>query len=260
MQPELFILKIGGKVMNDPAMLNRVLEQFAEVPDPKIMVHGGGNKASEVSEKLGIEPQMINGRRITDAATLEVVTMVYGGLVNKKLVAQLQAKGVNAIGLSGADGNIIPAKKRPVKEIDYGFAGDLQDAAPTSNTLEVLLQHHMVPVCCPLTHDGQGQLLNTNADTIASHLGVTLSRKYQVTLVYCFDKPGVMLDPEEVSSVQPKIDPPLYQQLVSDGIIVEGMIPKLDNAFAGLRLGISEIRLCDWQDISGSSGTRITLT
>jgi acetylglutamate kinase len=260
MHSELFILKIGGKVMNDPEILDKVLEQFAQVTGPKIMVHGGGNKASEISKKLGITTKMINGRRITDLDTLEVVTMVYAGLVNKNLVAKLQARGVNAIGLSGADGNVIPAKKRPLKEIDYGYAGDLEDSAPASVTLQLLLLNGMVPVCCPITHDGKGQLLNTNADTIASHLGVTLSRKFRVTLVYCLDKPGVMLDPEEDSSVQKEMDPSNYQQLVSDGVIADGMIPKLDNAFAGLRLGISQIYLCDWQDITGLSGTKITLS
>ncbi len=245
--------------MNDPSILDQVIEQFTQVDGLRIMVHGGGNKASELSKRLGIQPKMVKGRRITDNSTLELVTMVYAGLVNKNLVARLQAKGSNAIGLSGADGNVIPAKKRPVKEIDYGFAGDLEDSAPVSETLEILLNSGLVPVCCPITHDGQGQLLNTNADTIASHLGVTLSRKFDVTLVYCLDKPGVMLNPEKSDSVVGQIDPAYYQELITNGVIVDGMIPKLDNAFAGLRLGISEIYLCDWQDITGSSGTKITL-
>ena len=246
--------------MNDLSKLEGVLEQFAQIPGLKIMVHGGGNHASELSERLGIAPKMVNGRRITDEAALEVVTMVYGGLVNKNLVAQLQAKKVNAIGLSGADGNIIPAVKRPVMDIDYGFAGDLQDSAPTSRTLEILLNYGLVPVCCPLTHDGNGQLLNTNADTIARYLGITLSRKYAVTLVYCLDKPGVLLDPDDDSSLLSELEPQNYQELVGNGSISEGMIPKLDNAFAGLRLGIERIFLCDWQDITGSSGTKITLS
>ena len=246
--------------MDNQDQLDHVMDCFAALPNPKIMVHGGGNMASELSARLGIVPQMVNGRRITDEATLEVVTMVYGGLLNKKLVAQLQSKGVNAIGLSGADGNIIPAKKRPVKDIDFGFAGDLKDSAPASRSLEVLLDNHMVPICCPLTHDGNGQLLNTNADTIASHLGVTLASRYQVTLVYCLDKPGVLTDANDNESVIKHLDAATYQQLVDEGVITEGMIPKLDNAFSGLRLGIKEIYLCDWQDITGQSGTKVSLT
>jgi len=246
--------------MNDPDKLDQVLERFARVPGPKIMVHGGGSHASELCERLGIEPKMVNGRRITDEATLEVVTMVYAGLVNKNLVAQLQAKNLNAVGLSGADGNILPAVKRPVMEIDYGFVGDLQDSGSTSHTLEIMLEHGMVPVCCPLTHDGRGQLLNTNADTIARHLGIALSGQYEVTLVYCLDKPGVLLDPADSQSVLSKLDPGHYQQLAAEGTIDGGMIPKLDNAFAGLKLGIKQIYLCDWQDITGSSGTKITLS
>ena len=246
-------------MIDEPEHLDNILDYFAKVPNPKIMVHGGGNMASEVSNKLGIIPKMVNGRRITDEATLEVVTMVYGGLVNKRLVAQLQSKGVNAIGLSGADGNIILARKRPVKEIDYGFAGDLKNSSPASQSLEVLLANEFVPICCPLTHDGKGQLLNTNADTIASHLGITLGNKFKVRLTYCLDKPGVLTDPNDHSSVIKNLNPASYQQLVSEGVINEGMIPKLDNAFTGLRLGIDEIYLCDWQDISGSSGTKVSL-
>ena len=247
-------------MIDEPDHLNRILNSFAEIPNPKIMVHGGGNTASELSTKLGIVPKMVEGRRITDEATLEVVTMVYGGLVNKQLVAQLQSKGVNAIGLSGADANIIPARKRAVKEIDFGFAGDLKDSAPANQSLELFLAHGLVPVCCPLTHDGKGQRLNTNADTIASHLGITLSQKFQVTLVYCLDKPGVLTDAHDHSSVIKNLNPASYQQLVSEGVINQGMIPKLDNAFSGLRLGIDEIFLCNWQDISGSSGTKVSLS
>ena len=259
MRRELYILKIGGRVIDEPEQLDYVLDGFSKVPNPKILVHGGGNMASEISAKLGIVPKMIDGRRITDEATLEVVTMVYGGLLNKRLVAQLQSKGVNALGLSGADGNIIPARKRPVKEIDFGFAGDLKDSSPASQSLEVLLHNEFVPICCPLTHDGKGQLLNTNADTIASHLGITLGKKFKVSLVYCLDKAGVLTDANDQRSVIKKLDPASYQQLVSKGVIYEGMIPKLDNAFAGLRLGIEEIYLGNWQDISGSSGTKISL-
>ncbi len=246
--------------MENPAQLNTILDEFANISGPKVMVHGGGNKASELSRKLGIKPRMVNGRRITDGDTLEVITMVYAGLVNKNLVVKLQSKNVNAIGLSGADGNTIPAIKRPVKEIDYGFAGDLPDEAPSSHSLKVLLENDMTPVFCALTHDGKGQLLNTNADTIASYLAKVLCRTYQVTLVYCLDKPGVLLNPGDPSTIVKQLNPSYYQELISKGIIVEGMIPKLDNAFSGLRLGVQEIYLCDWQDITGGSGTKISLS
>ena len=203
--------------MDHPEQLSHVMDHFALVPGPKILVHGGGNRASEISKKLGIQPKMIQGRRITDQASLEVVTMVYAGLINKHLVAQLQAREVNALGLSGADANIIPAVKRPVKEIDYGFAGDLEDSAIPSHSLEVFLKNGMVPVCCPLTHNGKGQLLNTNADTIASHLGISLGRKFDVTLVYCLDKPGVLGDPEDDGSVIKHLEPSKYQEMVASG-------------------------------------------
>ncbi len=260
MNKNLFILKIGGRVIDDPNVLNQVLDQFAGITGPKIMVHGGGDQASQMGEQLGITAKMVDGRRITSEDTLQVVTMVYGGLVNKNLVARLQSKGINAIGLSGADGNIIQAVKRPVKDIDYGFAGDLTESPGDNLVLELFLKHGLVPVCCPLTHDGKGQLLNTNADTIARHLGIALSGKYSVTLVYCLDKPGVLLDPEDINSVLPLLSPQNYQQLVSSGAVAGGMIPKLDNAFAGLRLGIKRIFLCDWRDITGSSGTKVSLS
>lgn len=246
--------------MDHPDQLDYILDSFAKIKGPRILVHGGGNRASEISRKLGIAPKMIHGRRITDKASLEVVTMVYAGLINKNLVAQLQSKKVNAIGLSGADANIIPAVKRPVKEIDYGYAGDLHDTAAPSKSLEVLLESGMVPVCCPLTHDGNGQLLNTNADTIASYLGISMRRKFDVTLVYCLDKPGVLMDSNDDKTVLDYLAPSKYQQLVANGTISDGMIPKLDNAFSGLRLGIKEIYLCDWKDITGASGTKVGLT
>lgn len=246
--------------MDHPGQLNTILDEFAQISGPKVMVHGGGNKASELSKKLGIKPRMVNGRRITDGDTLEVVTMVYAGLVNKNLVARLQSKKVNAVGLSGADGNTIPAVKRPVKELDYGFAGDLTDQAHSSHCLKVLLENGMTPVFCALTHDGKGQLLNTNADTIASYLAKILCRNYQVKLVYCLDKPGVLLNPDDHSTIVKQLNPSYYQDLISKSVIVEGMIPKLDNAFSGLRLGVQEVYLSDWKDITGGSGTKISLS
>ena len=246
--------------MDNSGQLDTILDEFALISGPKILVHGGGNRASELSEKLGIKPRMVKGRRITDGDTLEVVTMVYAGLVNKNLVAKLQSKKVNAIGLSGADGNSILAIKRPVQEIDYGFAGDLTDEAPPSHSLSVFLENGLTPVFCALTHDGKGQLLNTNADTIASYLAKILCRNYQVNLVYCLDRPGVLLNPEDHTNVVKELNPSYYQDLISKGIIVEGMIPKLDNAFSALRLGVQEIYLCDWNDITGGSGTKISLS
>jgi len=191
--------------------------------------------------------------------TLEVVTMVYAGLVNKNLVAKLQSKNVNALGLSGADGNTILAVKRPVDEIDFGFAGDLKDEASSNHSLGIFLENGLTPVFCALTHDGKGQLLNTNADTIASYLAKSLCSKYQVSLVYCLDKPGVMLNPTDQTTMVKELTPSSYEELVSEGSITEGMIPKLDNAFSGLRLGVQEIYLCDWKDITGGSGTKISL-
>ena len=246
--------------MGNSGQLDTILDDFAQISGLKILVHGGGNKASNLSAKLGIKPQMVNGRRITDSDTLEVITMVYAGLINKDLVARLQSKNVNAIGLSGADGNSIPAIKRPVKEIDYGFAGDLPDEARSSHSLKVLLENGMTPVFCALTHDGKGQLLNTNSDTIASYLAKTLCRNYQVTLVYCLDKPGVLLKTDDHTTVINELNPSSYEDLISKSIIMEGMIPKLDNAFSALRLGVQQICLCDWNDISGASGTKISLS
>ena len=259
MADQLYILKIGGRVTDNQEQLNLVLDDFTKIQGPKILVHGGGNKASELSEKLGIKPKMINGRRITNLETLDVVTMIYAGLVNKDLVVRLQSKNVNAIGLSGADGNSILAKKRPVGEIDYGFAGDLPDKAQVSESLLLMLNNGLTPVFCALTHDGNGQLLNTNADTIASYLAKTLSASYTVKLVYCLDKPGVLLDKEDNSTVINELGPAYYQDLISDQTIQSGMIPKLDNAFSALRLGVNQIYLCDWKDVSGESGTKITL-
>jgi len=260
MAKELIILKIGGKITENPHQLDTVLDSFASETEPKILVHGGGNKASELSKRLGLAPKMVDGRRITDINALEVVIMVYAGLVNKELVAKLQARKVNAIGLCGADGNSIPATKRPVNEIDYGFAGDLRDESKVSPSLMALLQNGLTPVFCPITHDGKGQLLNTNADTIASYLAKTLSTNYSVKLVYCLDKPGVLLRADDNSSVVKNLDPSYYQKLISEQVITQGMIPKLDNAFSALRLGVQNVYLCDWQDITGGSGTKISLS
>ena len=239
MQDTLNILKIGGKLLADESQLEEMLQVFTALAGLKILVHGGGNRANELIKELGIEPKMINGRRITDEPTLEIVTMVYAGLINKGLVAKLQAMQCPAIGLSGADGNAILAHKRVVKDIDYGFAGDID--AIGVETFKHLLSGGLVPVCCAITHDGHGQLLNTNADTIASSLAAALAPHYRVRLQYSFEKPGVLMDPSDDNSVITRLNKASYQQYKEAGIITDGMIPKLDNAFAGLDAGVSEI-------------------
>ncbi len=248
MKSKLDIWKIGGNVVADENQLNAVLTAFANIQHSKILVHGGGPQASDLSAKLGMVPQMIGGRRITDAATLEVVVMVYAGLINKDLVARLQAKGVAALGLCGADADIIRAEKRTVADIDFGYAGDI-DPQQSSQNLKSFLSLDMIPVLCPLTHNGQGQLLNTNADTISAFVAQQLCKDYQVNLLFCFDKPGVLLDPEDSSTLISKLPHHKYMELKNNGCIVDGMVPKLDNAFTALSNGVDEIRLCDWQGI-----------
>ncbi|MEL7222026.1 MAG: acetylglutamate kinase [Bacteroidota bacterium] len=249
----LNILKIGGKVLEDEQQLDQALSYFSQLPQPAILVHGGGKKASEMSQKLGIQPKMINGRRITDADALEVVTMIYAGLSNKKVVSQLQAKGCNALGISGADGNIILSQKRVVRDIDYGFAGDI--VAVNTIALCHLLNAGFVPVCCAITHNKRGQLLNTNADTIAAELAIALADDYEVCLQYCFEKPGVLMDAEDDTSVIPTIQPDRYQQLKADGIIYEGMIPKLDNAFAAIEAGVKQVSIGNLKALTANEAT-----
>jgi acetylglutamate kinase len=235
----LHIIKIGGNVINDEASLSEFLKDFAQVSGKKILVHGGGRKASELLKSIGIEPKMVGGRRITDQATLEVVTMVYAGLINKKIVAQLQKNNCNAIGLSGADGNSIKAHKRIVKDIDYGFAGDVD--VVENKTFKALLDNELTPVLCAITHDKKGQLLNTNADTITSEVATALSNDYEVTITYCFEKKGVLTDINNDDSVIEKIDTQKYESLKNDGIISDGMLPKLENCFYALNKGVSKI-------------------
>ncbi len=252
----LFLLKIGGKVLDDAAKLKEALDAFLAQEGHKILVHGGGKKATEVSQRLGIPAQMVNGRRITDAATLEVVTMVYAGLSNKVIVSLLQSMNCNAIGMSGADANAILAHKRVVKDIDYGFAGDI-DAVNVS-AIQTLLEGNLTPVFCAITHDGKGQLLNTNADTIATQLAIAMSEKYKVSLNFCFEKPGVLTDPSDDSSVILQINADSYQKYKSEGIISDGMIPKLDNAFDALARGVREVRIANVAGIRKRRGTLIT--
>ncbi|SHL50247.1 acetylglutamate kinase [Hymenobacter psychrotolerans] len=241
MREGLKIFKIGGGIIDDEAQLGHFLTELARIPGRKILVHGGGKGASQMLQNLGIEPQMVQGRRITNAPTLDIVTMFYAGKTNKQVVALLQAAGVDALGLSGADGNAIRAVKRPVKDIDYGFVGDLPDGSVNTELLGQLLQAGITPVFCAITHDGLGQLLNTNADTIASTLACALAVQYKVELHFCFEKDGVLSDTNDEHSVIPQIVPAQYQQLKAEGVIAAGMVPKLDNAFAALEAGVERV-------------------
>ena len=238
---KLQIIKIGGNVINDKAKLAAALAEFAKIPTLKILVHGGGRKASELSKQMGIEPTMINGRRVTDEATLEIVTMVYSGLLNTQIVADLQALGCNAMGLNGADLNAIQTHKRVVKDIDFGFVGDVDSC--NAELISELIYLGISPVFCAITHDKKGQLLNTNADTIASTLAIALSEYFDVTLTYTFEKPGVLYDANDDNSLIPLIKKADYEQLKTDKIIFEGMIPKIDNAFLALEKGVELVEI-----------------
>ncbi|GHT24939.1 acetylglutamate kinase [Bacteroidia bacterium] len=240
----LTILKAGGNVIDYPEVLGAVLRDFAGWQSHKLLVHGGGKIASELMRKMGLEPTMVDGRRVTDKAALDIVTMVYAGLINKNIVASLQQYGCNAIGLSGADANVIPAVKRPVKEVDYGFVGDLTAANIGHERLLQFINMGLTPVMAPITHDCSGSLLNTNADTIASIVAIAMAQHYEVQLVFCFEKNGVLRNPTDDHSVIPLLDEALFQQYKAEGVITAGMLPKLENAFAALHNGVSEVRIC----------------
>ena len=256
---KLFIIKIGGNIIDDEAKLASFLQTFAAVNEKKILVHGGGRLATKLAEQTGVQQQLIAGRRITDAETLKIVTMVYAGFINKTVVAQLQAAGCNAVGLSGADGNAIKAHKRIIKDIDYGFAGDVD--AVNSKLLHRLMQENTTPVMAPITHDGKGQLLNTNADTIAQEMAKAMSALYDVQLIYSFEKAGVLLDAADESSVISRINPQRFTELKKQNLVFAGMIPKLDNAFAALQAGVKKVIIGKAEDlaalISGGAGTSI---
>ena len=256
-KPKLALIKVGGKIVEEPASLQRLLSDFAAIEGPKVLVHGGGRSATKLAATMGIETQMVNGRRITDAEMLKVVTMVYGGLVNKNIVAGLQAQGINAVGLTGADMNVILSDKRPVKDIDYGFVGDVEEVQP--DVLADLIDQNIVPVVAPITHDGHGLLLNTNADTIAGEVAKALATRFDVQLIFCFEKKGVLSDPDDEDSVIKTITPAEYEQYKSEGIIQGGMIPKLDNAFNALHCGVREVVITKASELLRSSGTRISL-
>ena len=237
----LSIIKIGGNIIDNPTELSQFLEDFSKIDGNKILVHGGGKSATKMAQSIGLTPQMIDGRRITDKPMLDVVVMIYAGEINKNIIAQLQANNTNAMGFSGADGNLIQSTKRNHPTIDYGFVGDVQKV--NTSLLETLINIGIVPVFCAITHDKNGQLLNTNADTIASELAIALSKVFEVTLNYCFEKPGVLFDAEDDSSVILNINQELYSKLKAEKAIHSGMIPKLDNCFNSLSKGVQKIRI-----------------
>lgn len=250
------IVKVGGAIVEDNEQLALLLTDFAAIPGKKVLVHGGGRRATKVAAALGIESKMVNGRRITDAQMLEVVTMVYGGLVNKNLVAKLQAKGVKALGLTGADMDVIHSHKRPVKDgVDFGYVGDVEHA--NGKMLQTLIQEGITPVMAPLTHDGNGNILNTNADTIASETAKALAPYYDVTLIYSFEKKGVLSNPDDDNSVIPVITRSDFEKYQADGTIGGGMIPKIENALAAVDAGVKEVIITLATAIDGKQGTVI---
>lgn len=242
MNPSLHIIKIGGKLINDAATLQEFLQVFVQVPGQKILIHGGGRKATELSALLGIETKMIDGRRITNKETLEVAIMVYAGLINKSIVVHLQKKGVNALGLSGADLDIIRAHKRPVKEIDFGFVGDIDEV--NADCIKMLMRQNITPVLAPISHDGNGQLLNTNADTIAAQTAIALSDSFDVTLSYCFEFKGVLYDLDSPQMTMNTISEGEFINMKSSGTINSGMIPKLSNGIDALKGRVARVDIC----------------
>ena len=252
----LTVIKVGGAVVEDEAQLTRLINDFAAIPGRKVLVHGGGRRATKVAAALGIESKMVDGRRITDADMLEVVTMVYGGLVNKNIVARLQAQGVNALGLTGADIDVIRSHKRPLKNgIDYGFVGDVDRA--NGQMLSKLIEEGITPVMAPLTHDGNGNILNTNADTIAATTAMALAPFYDVTLVYCFEKAGVLANPDDDGSVIPVITKDDFATLTANGTISGGMKPKIENALAAVGQGVRRVIITKAEALGTDGGTTI---
>jgi acetylglutamate kinase len=261
---KLYIIKIGGNVLDDEQALKTFLKDFATIQAPKILIHGGGKIATKLGDQLGIQSHYVKGRRITDAPTLDLVTMVYGGLVNKQIVATLQAHHCNAMGVTGADGNLIKALKRPVGEVDFGFVGDITPESVNSTLLYFLLKQNVIPVFAPLTH-ANGVILNTNADTIASVLAVSLSKHFDVRLIFCFEKPGVLKDVSRDDSVIRNLNFTLYQELLSKGALHDGILPKLENAFNAIRSGVKEVLIGEHTHLLANTGydtngTLITLT
>jgi len=252
---KLTLIKVGGKIVEESGSLESLLQKFSLIEGHKVLVHGGGRTATQLASRLGIESPMVDGRRITDAETLKVVIMVYAGLVNKTIVAGLQALGQNAIGLTGADLNYMRSEKRPVGEIDYGFVGDVKEV--NAEILANLIFQGAVPVLAPLTHDKKGNLLNTNADTIAGEAAKALAKYFDVTLVFCFEKKGVLMDENDDDSVIPEITRKSFKDYVAKGIISGGMIPKLENAYEAIDAGVKEVIITSADTISSGTGTRV---
>lgn len=250
---KLFIIKIGGNVIDDKKSLASFLEDFASIKGRKMLVHGGGKIATRIGDKLGIQSQYVNGRRVTDEATIDLVTMVYGGLVNKKLVAGLQKLDCNALGVTGADGNLIRAVRRPVRDIDFGYVGDVTPGDVNVSLLHQLLAAGAVPVFAPLTH-AAGCMLNTNADTISAALAIALKQQYEVRLIYCFEKKGVLLDVDDDSTVVTRLTEERYKQLLNDNVLADGILPKLENAFSSIHQGVQEVLIGHAGDLVRNTG------
>lgn len=258
MKEHLTIIKVGGKIVENPESLNSLLKDFAAVEGKKLLVHGGGRSATQMAARLGVETKMVDGRRITDEAMLEVVTMVYGGLVNKRIVAGLQALGIDAVGLTGADMNIVLSDKRKVSAVDYGWVGDVKRV--NAEAVATLIESGCCPVVAPLTHDGCGHLLNTNADTMAGEMAKAMAAHYDVTLMFCFEKPGVLADENDDSSLIPTITPAVLDDLKRRGVVSGGMIPKLDNAIACVSAGVESVVITQADRIADPyAGTKICL-
>ncbi len=251
------VVKIGGNVIDDPTALADFVRIFSSLKGPKILVHGGGKEATRLSNEMGIETTMIEGRRVTDRATLDIVTMTYAGLINKRIVAMLQAEGCNSIGFSGADGNIIKASRRPANPIDYGFVGDIDPQNVNDSLIRILLEAEITPVVCAICHDGKGTLLNCNADSVASAIAIGSSRIAPTVLTYCFEKAGVLADVDDENSVIPLITKDNFQRLKENGTIAKGMIPKLTNALESASKGVKEVRICNAENLLSDSGTKI---
>lgn len=258
MKEHLTIIKVGGKIVENPESLNSLLKDFAAVEGKKLLVHGGGRSATQMAARLGVETKMVDGRRITDEAMLEVVTMVYGGLVNKRIVAGLQALGIDAVGLTGADMNIVLSDKRKVSAVDYGWVGDVKRV--NAEAVATLIESGCCPVVAPLTHDGCGHMLNTNADTMAGEMAKAMAAHYDVTLMFCFEKPGVLADENDDSSLIPTITPVVLDDLKHRGVVSGGMIPKLDNAIACVSAGVESVVITQADRIADPyAGTKICL-
>lgn len=252
------VFKIGGNVVDNPDALQRFIREFASINSPKILIHGGGKEATRLSKRLDIPTQMIDGRRVTDRDTLDVVTMVYAGLINKRIVASLQAVGCNALGLTGADADCIRATKRPANPVDYGFVGDINPSDINDLYIEYVLRQDIVPVFCAITHDGHGNLLNCNADSVASSVAIATSRIAPVELIYCFERNGVLRDVDDPDSVISIITPSIYEDLRRDNIVADGMIPKIDNAFNAINRGVESVTIKHSDNILSDIGTTIT--